>query len=115
VTTRSRSGEELLQEIAEGDFSRITPLLDDPVHARKATGIDAEATLLAEVAALAAVDAPPISWLLLLARNEATFDIDKIVGALIAVTPIIGVPKAVSAAGNIIGATDFEEELDEEP
>jgi hypothetical protein len=110
----SRSGEELLLEIAGGDFSRIAPLLEDPVRARKATGLDAEASLLAEIAALAAVDAPPISWLHLLARNEA-LDIDKVVGALIAVTPIIGAPRAVSAAGNILGATEFEEELDEEP
>jgi hypothetical protein len=111
----SRSGEELLLEIAGGDFSRIAPLLEDPARARKATGLDAEASLLAEIAALAAVDAPPISWLHLLGRNEATVDIDKVVGALIAVTPIIGAPRAVSAAGNILGATEFEEELDEEP
>jgi hypothetical protein len=114
VTTRSRSSEELLQEIADGDFSGITPLID-PARARKATGLDAEASLLVEIAALAAVDAPPISWLHLLARNEATLDMDKVVGALISVTPIIGAPRAVSAAGNILGATEFEEELDEEP
>lgn len=108
-----RSGEELLQEIADGDFSGITPLIGDPALARRATGLDAEASLLAEVAALAAVDAPPVSWLLLVARNE-TLDMDKVVGALIAVTPIIGIPRAVSAAGNIIGAAELDDELDEE-
>jgi hypothetical protein len=115
VTTRSRSSEELLQEIADGDFSGITALMEDPARARKATGLEAEASLLVEIAALAAVDAPPISWLHLLTRNEATLDMDKVVGALISVTPIIGAPRAVSAAGNILGATEFEEELDEEP
>jgi hypothetical protein len=115
VTTRSRSGEELLQEIARGDFSSIAPLLGDKAKAGKATGLDEGEFQLAEIAALAAVDAPPASWLLHLGGPEMKVEIDQIIGALIAITPIVGTPQVVSAAANIIVAIDFAEELDEEP
>jgi alkylhydroperoxidase/carboxymuconolactone decarboxylase family protein YurZ len=115
VSTRSRSGEELLQELARGDFTSVAPFMRDKALARKALGLDDEQFQLAEIAALAAVDAPPASWLLHLAGAEMKLDVEQIVGALIAVTPIVGTPQVVSAAANIIVAIDYAEELDEEP
>jgi hypothetical protein len=115
VTDHERSSEELLQEIADGDVSTLVPLVQNASRLREAAGLDEDEFQLAEVAALAAVDASPTSWFAHLAAHPAPVDIDKLVGALIAVTPIVGTPRIVSAAANIIGATRLAEELDEAP
>jgi hypothetical protein len=57
------------------------------------------------------VDAPPASWYLHLESQKTSVDIEKVVGALIAVMPIIGTARVVSAASNILGATELDEEI----
>jgi hypothetical protein len=110
MTRRARSSEELLREFADGDVSGIESL----THAKRERAIlalDADAIYAAEIAALAAVDAPPNSWLLHLEAGASTVDIDRVVGALVAVAAIVGTPRVVSAAGNILSATDRVDEF----
>lgn len=76
--------------------------------------------MLARIAALAAVDAPPVSYLL----NAGTaadvgITLEDVQAILIAVAPVIGTAKVMSAAGNITRALGFaiavlEAELDDE-
>ena len=64
--------------------------------------------MLARLAALIAVDAPPASYL---ANAEVAADAgvtaDDIQGVMIAVAPVVGTPRVVAAAGNIMRALGF--------
>jgi len=70
-----------------------------------ATTLDAETTMIARLAALVAVGAPPASYLLNLgAAADAGINVDKVRGVLMAVAPIVGTPRVVAASGNIVRA-----------
>ena len=64
--------------------------------------------MMARIAALVAVNAPPASYLL----NAGTavdvgITLDDVEGILIAVAPIVGTPRVTAAAGNIMRALGF--------
>jgi|SRR5215469_10448866 len=101
-----------LQGLAQGDLT----MLDIPMHmiegTCEASGFDLQTFLLVRMAALATLDAPPASWLLdLAAGSEANLAPKTILGALIAIAPVIGPPHIVSAAANILKALELAEEL----
>ena len=67
--------------------------------------LDANSLLAVRIAALAAVDAPPASYLMHVGpAMDAGVTIEQIQNILIAVAPIIGTPRTVSAAANITEA-----------
>ena len=67
--------------------------------------LDAESVMIARLAALVAVDAPPASYLVNLgAAADAGLDAEAVQGVLIAVAPIVGTARVVSAAGKITRA-----------
>ncbi len=69
--------------------------------------------MMVRLAALAAVDAPPASYLLnLAAAVDAGLTLEDAQGVLIAVAPIIGTPRAVSATGAIARALGFALDLE---
>jgi 4-carboxymuconolactone decarboxylase len=86
-----------------------TPVLDllasmtaDSVDA---SSLDAETLMLVRIAALAAVDAPPISYLLNLeAASELDIDAEQVRGVLAAIAPIVGTARVASATGRIVEA-----------
>jgi 4-carboxymuconolactone decarboxylase len=79
-----------------------------------ASSLDAKELMLVRLAALVAVDAPPASYLLNLeAASELGIDADDVRGVLAAVTPIVGTPRVVHAAGNIFRALGAAFELAE--
>ena len=61
--------------------------------------------MLVRIAALAAVDAPPVSYLLNLgAAADAGVDADDVRGVLTAIAPIVGTARVASATGAIVEA-----------
>ena len=61
--------------------------------------------MLARVAALIAVDAPPMSWFANAAAiEESGLTIEDIQGVLIAVATVTGAPRVMSAGGHILRA-----------
>ncbi len=83
-------------------------------------GLDAEALLLVRIAALAAVDAKPASYLLHVGPAvDAGVTIDQVQDVLVAVAPIVGTARTLSASLAITEALGlaiavFEAEIDEE-
>ena len=79
--------------------------------------------ILARLAAMIAVDAPPISWLATApAVTESGMTIEDVQGVMIAVAPVVGGPRVMAAGGHIaralglaIAVADAElaDELDE--
>jgi len=104
------------------DQASETPVLDligqMTAASLEATNLDAESTMLVRIAALAAVDAPPASYLLNLgAAADIGIGEDEVRGVLAAIAPIIGTARVASATGNIVRALAIAietAELDEE-
>ncbi len=88
-----------------------TPVLDllgrMTADSLEASSLDDQTLMLVRIAALAAVDAPPVSYLLNLgAAADAGVDADQIRGVLTAIAPIVGTVRIVSATGSIVDALD---------
>jgi len=61
--------------------------------------------ILARVAAMIAVDAPPISWFATApAIEESGLTTEDISGIMIAVAPVVGAPRVMAAGGHILRA-----------
>jgi len=96
-----------------------TPVLDllagMTADSMEASSLDPETLMLVRIAALAAVDAPPVSYLLnLAAAGEVGLDAEQVRGVLAAVAPIIGTARVASATGKIAGALDIAIEIADE-
>jgi len=69
------------------------------------SGLDPETFMLVRIAALTTLDAAPASWMVnLKISGEAGIAPERIVGTLIAIAPVIGTARVVSAAGSIVEA-----------
>jgi alkylhydroperoxidase/carboxymuconolactone decarboxylase family protein YurZ len=91
------------------DGKAKTPVLDllaaMTADSLEATTLDAETTMIARLAAMVAIGAPPASYLLNLgAAADVGLDADKVRGVLMAVAPIVGTPRVMAASGNIARA-----------
>ena len=79
------------------------------------SSLDAETLMLVRLAALVAVDAPPVSYLLNLgAAADLEIDAEQVRGVLAAVAPIVGTARVASATGNIVRALELGLETAEE-
>jgi 4-carboxymuconolactone decarboxylase len=79
-----------------------------------ASDLDAETLMLVRIAALAAVDAPPVSYLLNLgAASEVGVDAEQVRGVLAAIAPIVGTARIASATGKIAEALEVAIEVAE--
>ena len=95
-----------------------TPVLDllasmtaDSINA---SSLDGNTLMLVRIAALVAVDAPSVSYLLnLAAASETGLDAEQVRGVLAAVAPIVGTPRVASATSRIAEALDVAIEMAE--
>jgi hypothetical protein len=98
--------------------SSETPVLD-LLTGMNAAAIDAsnlsvDEQMLARIAALVAIDAPPASYLMnLAAAGEVGVGADQVRDVLLAIAPIVGTPRVVSAAGKMARALGLALELAE--
>ncbi len=89
-------------------MAQDTPLLDTlalmTAASVKACNLEDRELMLARIAALAAVGAPPASYLVNAGTAvDAGITLEDVQGVLIAVAPIVGTARVVSAAGNLAG------------
>lgn len=85
-------------------------------------GLDENSLLSVRIAALAAVDAPPASYLLHVGpAMDAGVSVEQIQNILIAIAPIIGTPRTASAAlritealGIVVAAIEAELEAEDQ-
>ena len=86
-----------------------TPVLDllanMTADSLEASSLDPQTLMLVRIAALAAVDAPSISYLMNLgAAADVDVDAEQVRGVLAAIAPIVGTPRVASATGKIVEA-----------
>ena len=96
-----------------------TPVLDllgsMTADSLEASSLDMETLALVRIAALVAVDAPPVSYVLNLeAAGAAGIEAEQIRGVLAAIAPIVGTARIASATGNIVKALAVEIEMADE-
>ena len=100
------------------DPATDTPVLDRltemTVASIEASDLDPQSLMLARIAALVAVDAPPISYVMNIgAASEVNVDADQVRGVLAAIAPIVGTARIAAATGNIVEALGVAIELAE--
>ena len=86
-----------------------TPVLDllakMTIDSLEQSTLDAETIMVARIAALVALDAAPVSYLTNLeAAGEAGVDLEMVQGILIAIAPIVGTARVMSAASKVAEA-----------
>jgi hypothetical protein len=80
----------------------------------EASSLDAQSMMLVRLAALVAMDAPPVSYLLnMRIAGDVDVDADQIQGMLAAISPIVGTARVASAAGKMVRALGLEIALDD--
>lgn len=103
-----------LQRIAQGDptvLSFVRPAIENSF---KESGLDPKTFMLVRIAALAALDAAPASWLMNIeVSGEAGLEPETVLGTLIALLPVIGTARIVSAASHIMKAFELAETVAE--
>jgi 4-carboxymuconolactone decarboxylase len=91
-----------LRRLAVRDDRYIESLLADERRSVALSGLDPATHALARVGALIAMDAAPPSYMNAVeAARDAGVTDEEIVGTLIAVLPLVGVARVVSAAPNL--------------
>ena len=95
-----------------------TPVLDlmasMTADSIEASSLDPETLMLVRIAALAAVDAPSVSYLMNLeVAGELDIDADQVRGVLAAIAPIVGTARIASATGKIVEALEVAIEIAE--
>ena len=97
--------DETLQMLSNGDLGVLDQLMRMTAGSFEASGLDSETFGLVRMAALASIDAAPASWFANLAAGAgADIPRERIIGTLIAIAPVIGTARIVSAAGGIMKA-----------
>ena len=91
--------EEMLRRLAVRDDAYIDKLLADDAANRAESRLDEKTHALAQIAALASIDAPTASYLgAIRAARLADASNEEITGCLLAVLPSVGIARVVSAA-----------------
>src|SRR3954447_24559109 len=92
--------------MADSDDTPVLDLLGTMTEASvAASSLDSRSLMLVRIAALVAVDAPPVSYVLTLgATSELDIDADEVRGVLAAIAPIVGTARVAAATGNIVSA-----------
>jgi len=95
------------------DQSSESPILDLLMTMNlagiEASGLDAQSLVLVRMAALVAIDAPPVSYMLnLRMAGDVDVDAESVEGMLLAIAPIVGSARVASAAGKIVRALGLE-------
>src|SRR5207253_2635211 len=105
MSNHMTNANETLRVLSEGDLSVLNVLMRMQEGSLEESGLDPETFMLARIAALATLDAAPASWLVnLRISDEIGISPERIIGTLIAIAPVIGTARIVSAAGSIVGA-----------
>jgi hypothetical protein len=105
------------QKMAED--TRDRPLLDlvakMTTDSLETSTLDPDKLMVARLAALVAVDAPPASYLVnLAAARDIGIDPEEVRGVLAGIMPIVGTTRVVASAGNIARALSVAIRLTEE-
>lgn len=100
--------------MAKGEAPVLEALADINAVSLERTDLDPAQLILVRLAALAAVDAPPASYLAHLGpATEVGITVDQAQDVLVAVAPIVGTARTLSAASKMVEALGLAIDLAE--
>jgi 4-carboxymuconolactone decarboxylase len=103
-----------LSSVAQGDAPVLERLVAMNLDSLEHSDLDARTYFLARLAALVAMDAAPVSYLINLGlAAEVGVTLEDAQGTLIAIAPVVGSARVASAAGNVLRAFGLEAALDD--
>jgi 4-carboxymuconolactone decarboxylase len=92
-----------LGRIAAGEAPVLETLLAMNLDAAERSGLDPETYLLVRLAALVAMDAAPVSYLITLGASADTgLTVEKMQAVMVAIAPVVGSARVTAAAGAIV-------------
>src|SRR5262245_11551954 len=104
--------EENIGALARGDVPVLETLVQMTVDTFERSGLDAQTYALTRIAALVALDAAPASYMLNIgAADDAGVSVEQIQGTLVAIAPLVGTARIVSAAGKMVRALGLAEAI----
>jgi 4-carboxymuconolactone decarboxylase len=91
------------------DLNERMPVLEElltmTAESMERSGLEVDSYLKVRIAALAAMGAPPMSWLMNLSAAEgAGLTLADVQAILVAIAPVIGTARTMAAAGNALRA-----------
>lgn len=102
--------EETLSAIAQGDAPVLETLAQMHLNTLDRSGLPEDTYHLVRIAALVAMDAAPVSYLVNLGlARDAGVSLEQLQGVLTAIAPIVGSARVTAAAGNALRALGFAE------
>jgi alkylhydroperoxidase/carboxymuconolactone decarboxylase family protein YurZ len=102
--------------MATGEAPVLETLADINAISLERSGLAPAALILVRLAALAAVDAPPASYLMHIGPAiEAGVTVDQAQDVLVAIAPIVGTPRTLAAAAKITEALGLALDAAEPP
>lgn len=110
--TAEATAEQTLGSVARGEAPVLEQLAAMTLDTLERSRLSLETYLLARLAALVALDAPPASYILALeAAGEVGLSPQDVQGVLVAIAPIVGTARVVSAASKILAVLGLAAEL----
>jgi hypothetical protein len=110
--TVQADSQQTLSSVANGDAPVLEQLLAMNLDSMVLSGLDEVSYNLVRLAALVAMDAAPVSYLVNLEVAGASgVTLEQAQGTLVAIAPIVGSARIVSAAGNVLRAYGLEAAL----
>ncbi|HET7357576.1 MAG TPA: carboxymuconolactone decarboxylase family protein [Nocardioidaceae bacterium] len=113
--TSQTAPEATLGSIAQGDTPVLERLIAMNLDSLEGSGLDERTYFLARLAALVAMDAAPVSYVMNLGlAADAGVTIEDVQGVLIGIAPVVGSARVAAATGKILrGAFGVAVALDE--
>lgn len=103
--TSQTAPESTLSSIAQGDAPVLERLVAMNLDSLEGSGLDEKTYFLVRLAALVAMDAAPVSYLVNLGlAKDVGVTLEEAQGTLIAIAPMVGSARVASAAGKILRA-----------
>jgi len=97
--------ESALGSIAQGDAPVLESLIAMNLNSLEGSGLDEKTYFLVRIAALVAMDAAPVSYLMNLGlAADLGVTVEDVQGTLIAIAPVVGSARVASAASKILRA-----------
>src|SRR4051794_32196568 len=104
--------QQTLTSVARGDAPVLEQLVAMNLDSMVLSGLDEPTYHLVRLAALVAMDAAPVSYLInLQMAGDAGMTLEQAQGALTAIAPIVGSARIASAAGKVLRAYGLGEAL----
>jgi alkylhydroperoxidase/carboxymuconolactone decarboxylase family protein YurZ len=102
------TSDDLLGALANGDRNVLEAVAAMNLDTMRLTTLDPRSYWLVRLAALVAVNGPAVSYLLNLGVADRTgVTREQVYGVLSAIAPIVGTPRIVAAAGNVVRAREM--------